>query len=331
MPANLTPEYIEAEQKYRKARTPEEKLKYLKEMIRLVPKHKGTERLRVELKKRLKQLQGEAERRRSKGGRAQPWEHVEPEGAGQIALVGLANVGKSTLLATVTNAKPEIADYPFSTFRPAVGMMPFEDIQIQLVDLPPLSDFTEGYVYNIIRQADVAALLIDLGPDAPDPGEALLELQARLEARKIRLVREEPDDDGLDESIQPLKAVIVGTKLDAEGASGRLEALKELVGEEFPVVGISARTGEGLDAMKRLFFEALDIVRVYTKKPGQPPSDEPYVLPKGSTVLEAAEEIHKELAERFKYARVWGSSEFPGQRVERDYLVQDKDVLEIHA
>lgn len=329
MPANLTPEYIEAEQKYRKARTPEEKLRYLREMIRLVPKHKGTERLRVELKKRLKQLQGEAERKKAKGGRAQPWEHVEPEGAGQIVLVGLPNSGKSTLLATVTNAKPEVADYPFSTFRPTVGMMPFEDIQIQLVDLPPLSDFTEGYVFNIIRQADAVALLVDLSQ--PDPGEAVLEIQGCLEERKIRLVREEPEDENLNDSIQPVKAIIVATKLDAEGACERLEELKELFSEDFPIVAISAKTGEGLDEMKRAFFEILSIVRVYTKKPGQPPSKDPYVLPKGSTVLEAAEEIHKELAEKFKYARVWGSSEFPGQRVERDHFVQDGDVIEIHA
>lgn len=329
MPANLTPEYIEAEQRYRKAATPEEKLRYLKEMIKLVPKHKGTERLRVDLKKRFKQLQQEVQKK-PKATRTQPWEHVEREGAGQIVLVGLPNAGKSSLLAAVTNAKPEIAEYPFSTFKPTVGMMPFEDVQIQLLDLPPLSDFVEGYVFNLIRQADAVALIVDLSE--PDPAESVWEALGRLEERKIQLGQEEGIFEDGSRTVVRLKTILVATKLDAEGARQRLRDLHELYGKEFPLVAVSTVTGEGIEEMKRAFFERLNIVRVYTKKPGQPASkDAPYVLKKGSTVLEAAEAIHHELAEKFKYARVWGSSEFPGQRVERDHVVQDGDILEIHA
>ncbi len=329
MPANLTPEYMEAERRYRKAGTPEEKLLCLKEMIKFVPKHKGTERLRVDLKKRLKQLQGEVQKK-PKATRAQPWEHVEHEGAGQIVLVGLPNTGKSTLLASVTNAKPEIAEYPFSTFKPTVGMMPFEDIQIQLVDLPPLSDFTEGYVFNLIRQADVAALPVDLSQ--PGPAEGVLEAMGRLEERKIQLVGGAVPERAGTGAPHRAKTILLATKLDAEGARERLEELREFYGEEFRIVAISAKTGEGLEGMRRAFFEVLSVVRVYTKKPGRPVSKEaPYVLPQGSTIVEAAKAVHHELAEKFKYARVWGSSEFPGQRVERDHVVQDGDVIEIHA
>jgi hypothetical protein len=329
MPANLTPQYIEAEQRYRKAATPEEKLRYLKEMIKLVPKHKGTERLRVDLKKRLKQLQQEIQKK-PKATRSQPWEHIEREGAGQIALVGLPNVGKSSLLAAVTNAKPEIAEYPFSTFRPSVGMMPFEDIQIQLVDLPPLSDFTEGYVFNLIRQADAAALLVDLS--GSDPGEAVLEALSRLEERKIQLTREGGLIEDSTKTIVRVKTIMMATKRDAEGSDGKLAELRELYGGDYKIVAISTATGEGIEEMKRAFFELLGIVRVYTKKPGRPASKEaPYVLPKGSTIVEATKAVHHELAEKIKYARIWGSSEFPGQRVERDHVVQDGDIIEIHA
>jgi len=328
MPANLTPEYLEAEGRYRRAKTPEEKLEALKEMIRLVPKHKGTERLRVDLKKRLNKLQQQLQKR-PKAARAQAWEHIEREGAGQITLVGPPNSGKSSLLAKVTNAKPEVADYPFSTFRPTVGMMAFEDIQIQLVDLPPISEFTEPWVFNLIRQADAAALVVDLS--ASDPAEGLLEVLGRLEERKIELVGGEPLDEDGTSPIKRQRTVILANKFDSEGAQESLKELEDLYGE-FTIVAVSVRRGVGLEAMRKALFELLGVVRVYTKKPGQPPSmDAPYVLPKGSTVFEVAEAIHHEIAQKFKYARVWGSSEFPGQRVERDHIVEDGDVIEIHT
>jgi hypothetical protein len=329
MPANLTPEYLEAEGRYRRAKTPEEKLEALKEMIRLVPKHKGTERLRVDLKKRLNKLQQQLQKR-PKATRTQTWDHIEREGAGQITLVGPPNSGKSTLLAKVTNAKPEIADYPFSTFKPTVGMMAFEDVQIQLVDLPPISEFTEPWVFNLIRQADAAAVVADLS--ASDPAEGILEAMGRLEERKIHLVGGEPLEEDGTSPIKRQRAIILANKLDSEGAQDNLKELEELYRDDFNIVAISTAKGLGLNEMRRALFELLGVVRIYTKKPGQPPSkDAPYVLPKGSTVFEVAEAIHHEIAQRFKYARVWGSSEFPGQRVERDHVVEDGDVIEIHT
>jgi ribosome-interacting GTPase 1 len=330
MTANLTPEYLEAERRYRQAKTPEEKITALKDMMTLVPKHKGTERLRVDLKKRLAKLQQEAQKK-PKVTRAQTWEHIDREGAGQVVLVGLPNSGKSTLLATVTNAQPEIADYPFSTFRPTVGMMPFEDVQIQLIDLPPLSEFAEPWVLSLIRQADAVALLVDLSQ--PDPSEDVMTALGLLEKARIQLVGkmhpEGPDGTG---SGTCKKTLLLATKLDAPGASEALQSLKELYGEEYSLLAISAKTREGLDPMRRTLFDFLEVVRVYTKKPGQPPSKEtPHVLPQGSTITQVARSIHHQLAEKFEYARVWGSAEFPGQRVERDHVVKDGDVIEIHA
>lgn len=325
MPANLPPEYLEAEQRYRQALTPQEKLSALKEMMALVPKHKGTEKLRVDLKRRWAKLNQEIQKRPKTAAHPQVLDHIEKEGAGQVVLVGPPNSGKSTLLATVTKAQPQIADYSFSTFKPTVGMMPFGDIQIQLIDLPPIWEHTEPWVFSLIRNADLAALVISLSEPAPE--EDLLTLLKFLERAKIPLVGQtEPPN-----TRAPKRALLVGTKLDAQGAAANARSLQALYGSEFPSVCVSAHRGENLELMKRLIFEGLDIVRVYTKKPGRPADKaHPYILPRGSTVLELARAIHHELAQKLKYARVWGSAEFDGQRVERHFILQDNDVVELH-
>ncbi|MFN4217685.1 MAG: TGS domain-containing protein [Candidatus Bipolaricaulia bacterium] len=329
MPANLPPEYIEAELRFRAAKSPEEKLAILRELMALVPKHKGTEKLRVELKRKWTKLQEELQQqqKKQKGGRSLAYDHIEREGAGQIALVGLPNCGKSSLLAAVTNAKPEIAEYPFSTFRPTVGMMPFEDVQLQLIDLPPLSEFTEPWVYSLIRQCDLVALLIDLSSETP--GEDFLTALDWLEKARIRLVGHTAAARPLEGTVK--RALVIGTKSDAEEAAQHLQELRSIADAQFQVIGISTISAEGLGELGQALFAGLNVVRVYTKKPGQPFKKElPYVLPAGSTVTDVARAIHKDLAEKFAYARVWGSAEFPGQRVERNYIVRDGDLLEFH-
>ncbi len=327
MPANLPPEYIEAELRFRAAKSPDEKLAILRELMALVPKHKGTEKLRVELKRKFAKLQEEIQQQKKhKGARGPSYDHIEREGAGQITLVGLPNCGKSSLLAAVTNAKPEIAEYPFSTFRPTVGMMPFEDVQLQLIDLPPLSEFTEPWVYSLIRQCDLVALLVDLSSETP--GEDLLTTLDWLEKARIRVVGHTSVVEGTG---TVKRAVIIGTKSDAAGAAHRLQELRAVADSQFSVIGVSTVSAEGLGELGKTLFVGLNVVRVYTKKPGQPFRKElPYVLPAGSTVTDVARAIHKDLAERFAYARVWGSAEFPGQRVERTYTVRDGDLLEFH-
>lgn len=327
MPANLPPEYIEAELRFRAAKSPDEKLAILRELMALVPKHKGTEKLRVELKRKWTKLQEEVQQqqKKQKSGRGFVFDHIEREGAGQITLVGLPNCGKSSLLAAVTNAKPEIAEYPFSTFRPTVGMMPFEDIQLQLIDLPPLSEFTEPWVYSLIRQCDLVALLIDLSSETP--GEDLLTALDWLEKARIRLVGHTTPT--LSGTVK--RAIIVGTKSDVDTAAQHLQELRSVADSQFRVIGVSTLSAEGLGELGKALFAGLNVVRVYTKKPGQPFKKElPYVLPAGSTVMDVARAIHKDLAEKFLYARVWGSAEFPGQRVERNYIVHDGDLLEFH-
>ena len=168
MPANLPPDYLRVEQRYREAATPEAKVEALQEMLAVIPKHKGTDHLRADLRKRLSAHRKEAQQTKKKGTRAAQLDHIEREGAGQVALVGVPNAGKSSIVAACTSAAVEVADYPFTTLRPAVGMMAFEDIQIQLVDLPPIHpDYTESWAFNIVRNADLTLLTIDLSLPAP--------------------------------------------------------------------------------------------------------------------------------------------------------------------
>jgi hypothetical protein len=328
MPANLTPQYLEAERRFRLAKTAPEKIEALEEMMAVIPKHKGTEKLRADIKRRLSKFRGEAQK---KGGPQRAYLFsVDRQGAGQAVLVGPPNSGKSSLLAALTHALPEVADYPFSTRKPLPGMMTFENIQIQLVDLPPIARVqTEGWVFSIIRNADLALLALDLQAlDLLEQTEALLE---ELERARILLGKwpsqREPDENGRWEK----RALMIGTKGEGESAQANLEALQGLYRERFHLIGASTLTGEGLEQVPARTFELLEIVRVYTKTPGKDPSyHEPVVLAKGSSILELASEIHKDFRHQLRYARIWGRGKYDGQKVERDYVVQDQDVVELH-
>ena len=330
MPANLPPQYLKVEEEYRKATTPEGRLEALRELYRLLPKHKGTEKLQSDLKQKMSRLRQEQERGKAGAKKGGLSHHVPAEGAGQVVLVGGPNVGKSTLLAALTNARPEIAPYPFTTRAPQPGIMMWQDVPIQLVDLPPIApEFFEPWVPNVIRAADAALLVVDLSSD--DVAEVALAVLDRLAAAHTELVGELPYDVE-DERIRHLKTVIVANQRDAEGAADRLEILGEWLGPRFPIVAVSGRTGEGLESVRTAAYHLLGVVRVYTKVPGKPADrDRPFTLPAGSTVLDLAREIHRDFEHSLKSARIWGTGVFDGQAVKRDHQLHDADVVEFHV
>lgn len=330
MPANLPPQYHKVEDEYRKAPTTEKRLEKLRELYRLLPKHKGTERLQSDLKQRMSQLKAELEQGRTAGKKTGTSYHVPREGAGQVALVGAPNAGKSTLLAALTNARPEIAAYPFTTRAPQPGIMMWQDVPVQLLDLPPVaSEFALAWLPSVIRSADAALLVADLSSD--DIAEAALSVLDRLAVAHTELVGELPYDVE-DESIRHLKTVMVAAKLDAPGARNRLEIIREWFSAKFPIEACSAHTGEGLESVRTATYHLLGVLRIYTKAPGKPVDrTKPFTLPVGSTIIDLARAIHRDFEHTLKSARIWGTGVFDGQTVKRDHELRDGDVVELHV
>lgn len=325
MPANLPPQYFDAEKRFRDAKTPAEKAAALEAMLAIMPHHKGTDKLRADLRRRLSKLKEEQEHR--KGGSRGTLFSVKREGAGQVALVGVPNAGKSQLVAALTHAEPVIADYPFTTQVPQAGMMAFENIQIQLVDLPPLTaDHTEPWAFNIMRSADCLLLLLDLSRDPVTELETIREV---LRGQRISLEGAEEGDLEPDSFIK--RYLLVGNKGDLPAAGENAARFKECYGDRFPLVMVSAKEGKQIAGLRQQLFSLLAILRVYSKRPGREADPSaPIILKRGSTVLDLAKEIHKDFVAKLQYARLWGSGRFDGQRVQRDYVLQDGDIIELH-
>jgi ribosome-interacting GTPase 1 len=345
MPANLPPEYFDAEKRFKQASTPVEKISALEDLIATVPKHKGTDKLRADLRRRLSQLRKDAVRKK-KGGRGDLYV-VQKEGAAQIALVGFPNSGKSSILASLTNASPVIAEYPISTLTPLPGMMPFEDIQIQLVDLPPIgNEATDGWVSGILRYADALLLVVDITEDPEIQAELLIE---QLERWNIHIITEhplpnpppsrgrvgvggKPSNSELQTSVGVFKrALLVANKKDLCETDDVFASLREKYEQLYPCIAISSLKKDNLEELKRAIFDLSGIIRVYSKPPGKEPDlSRPFTIPTGSTILDLAESIHKDFTYNLKFARIWGSAKFDGQRVEKSYILKDRDIVEFH-
>ncbi len=312
MPANLTPDYLAAEREYREARAPAERIAALERMLATLPKHKGTEKLQADLRRRLSQARKESQKKGP--AHSSPFYLVEREGAGQVVLIGPPNSGKSQLVCALTHARPEVADYPFTTRLPTPGMMNYEDVQIQLVDLPPISSqFMEPWIPQVIRNAHTGVLVVDLAES--ELLEQVEFIAGMLERNRL--------------GRPPL---LVGNKLDLPGAELGLAVLQDLYGDRYRCLGLSAATGRNLEVLVGAVFDVLGLVRVYTKAPGKKfDRTAPYVLRRGQTVEDAARLVHQDFAHRLKYARLFHLSGGPdGLLVERHHLVEDRDVLEFH-
>jgi hypothetical protein len=340
MPANLSPEYKAAEAAYRKAREPRERLELLREMLRTIPKHKGTERLQADIKARIKEVGDEIDVGRRGGGHGGPALVIRPEGAAQIALIGPPNAGKSLLHARLTASGAHDAPYPFTTQFPLPGMMPYEDVHFQLVDLPAIaSEHPVPWLQATLQGADAALFVVDVSE--PACVEQIADVNATLASRRVALSEDwqvrgtAPDDDAEkgDPFALRLPTLLVANKSDRiEHIDAELEALRELAGLGYPARTVSAATGHGLAELGAELFRRLGIVRVYTKAPGHAPEKtRPFTLRRGETVRDVARLVHRDLEHAVRYARVWGRSGFDGQQVGPEHIVADRDVVELHA
>ncbi len=340
MPANLSPEYKAAEAAYRKAREPRERLDLLREMLRTIPKHKGTERLQADIKARIKELGDEIDVGRRGGGHGGPALVIRPEGAAQIALVGPPNAGKSLLHARLTASGAHDAPYPFTTQFPLPGMMPYEEIHFQLIDLPAVAaEHPVVWLQATLQSADAALLVVDLGD--PACTDQIADVQSALAARRVALGddwrRHSTAPDEAEEEGDPfavcLPTLLVANKADRiEHIEAELEALRDLAGVRYPMLAVSAATGQGLRELGALLFRLLGVVRVYTKTPGHAAEKtKPFTLREGDTVRDVARLVHRDLEHAVRYARVWGRSGFDGQQVGPEHVLADRDVVELHA
>jgi uncharacterized protein len=329
MPANLPPQYIAAEQKLKTARDPEEKIAILEEMWSLLPRHKGTDKIQADLKRRISKLKKEAEE--GKKGRKGFSISVVREGAGQIVVVGPPNSGKSSLVAALTGANLKIAPYPFTTLIPCPVMMPWLDVQVQLVDLPAIAPgHLEFWCINIIRNSDAALLVVDAsGEECLDRAE---EVMGELAQRQICLgKRRGASSDAAREDVGT-RTMCVANKMDMGNSIEILSLIRERYTERFVIMPFSCTTYNPGDAeaLRRSVFALLDVIRIYSKGPGAKADlKQPFTVRSGSTVLDFAAHVHKDFARNLKQARVWGSARFPGQAVGREHLLRDGDVVEL--
>ncbi len=328
MPANLPPQYFETEKKLKTAKTPEERISILEELLAIVPKHKGTEKLQALLKTKIAKLKSTAQKKPTIAKHGAIFS-IDKAGAGQIILVGLPNAGKSMLVKSLTNANPEIGDYPFTTRIPSPAMMPFENIQIQLIDTPPITaDYMEYWHAELVKGADGVLAILDIS--SPNPASNLETLLNKLREKRIELI---PGNQSIPEEAPFFykRALIVANKDDAVASEANLATVKKILAAEFEFIPVSASRGDGLETLRRKIFSLLNVIRVYSKIPGKKADlKDPFTLKIGSSVMSLAKAVHKDFSQKLKYARIWSKNKYQGQKVNRDHILEDEDIIELH-
>ncbi len=326
MPTNLPPDFYDAEKRYRLAKSPTEKITCLEEMLSIIPKHKGTDHIRADYRRQISKLRTAS--RTQKGGSIHVSAfRIDREEPGQVVVLGSTNVGKSALVDALTNASPEVAPTPYTTWKPTPGMMLVDNVQIQLIDTPPLDrEYLEPDLIDLIRRSDLILLVLDLQTHPDQQLHTTIEI-----LRQNRIVPLHMKDSSEEEQyVWYVPVIVLTNKCDDESLDEICQVFRELLEDEWPIISISADTGRNLDQLKQAVFNSLEILRVYSKAPGEEPDfSEPVVMKQGATLEDFTQEIHKDFHEKLKFARVWGSTAFDGQMVQRDYVLQDGDVVEL--
>jgi ribosome-interacting GTPase 1 len=327
MPTNLPADYYNAEERFRSATTTEDKVKHLEEMLSTIPKHKGTDHLRADLRKKLSKLKTAATSKKTTKKQVSPY-HINKEGAGQVVIIGCTNAGKSTLVASQTNANPEVSEVPFTTWTPMPGMMMIDNIQVQLIDTPPFSeDYIDPEFLNLIRRVDLVLIMIDLHANPVQELEFVIEklLENRIAPHYLE---GKVQSEGF---LLYVPSLVLVNKYDSEEYGEHYEIFQELLEEEHPLIPASVKTGYNMDVLKKTIFEKLGVIRVYSKAPGKEADmTAPFVAEKGIQLADFAGKVHKDFQENLKSAKIWGTSaDFPGQQVSRDHVLEDEDVVEL--
>ncbi|MFC2169060.1 GTPase [Acidobacteriota bacterium] len=328
MPANLPPQYFDKEKELKTAKSTQEKIAIMEELLSLIPKHKGTEKLQALFKTKIAKLKSQTQKKPTIARRDSSF-HIEKSGAGQVVLIGPPNAGKSMLVKSLTNANPEIGDYPFTTRIPLQAMMKHENIQVQLIDTPPITpDYMEVWHAELIKNAEGLLILLDLS--SPNLSADLQMLLEKLFEKKITLVAEN-QQLLLNSSIIRKRALIVGNKKDLSSAPVDFDSVRNIIDPKFDPIQVSAFSGDNLEELKRRIFSLLHVLRVYSKIPGKKADlNNPFIFKQGSSLMDMTKAVHKDFAQKLKYARIWSRHKYQGQKVNRDYALEDEDIIELH-
>jgi len=324
MSANLPPQFYTISAKLKEVKTPEEKISILEELLAIVPKHKGTEKVQKDIKTKIAKLR----KQKPKKGKREDLYFVKKEGAGQIAIIGPANSGKSSLLNALTNAKAKVAPYSFTTETPKPAMMPYENILIQLVDTPPLSENSPAWLKGILKSADGFLAIFDLSQ------ENII--------KNIKDIEELLNDWGVADK----KILFLGNKADLKESKENLKKIEpkykiKIISclEETGVDEVKAssspspaKAGSVIEELKKEIFDLLEIVRIYTKTSNEPYPDfeHPFILKKNSRLIELADQIHQDFFFSFRYAKLFKKNSKKPRFVGKDYILEDEDIIEIH-
>ncbi len=331
MPANLPPQYYELEREFKAELDNVEKLRMAQELLRMMPKHKGTDKVQAEMKTKISKLKklisgGE----KSHGAKTSvSFDSIQKEGEKQIILIGPPNSGKSSLLDCFTHAKPLIADYPYTTREPMPGMMTFKHVPFQLIDTPPISEeLYESYMNGLIRTADLVVLVADLSTDNMEKDIDFI--LNKMEEKRINLIPSLPHEDEEYNKNSDKLTVISAHKSYEDESGKRLKILKEKF-NRFSLVATSILDEDSLENFKQAIFDSMKIIRVFTKRIGHAPVfDNPIVLPVGGNVQQAAIALHKDFAQKLKFAKLWGEGKHDGQKAMADFVLCDGDIIEFH-
>ncbi|MCX7857786.1 MAG: GTP-binding protein [Deltaproteobacteria bacterium] len=316
MPANLPPQYYEEEKKLKEARTPDEKIRIIERMLAIIPHHKGTDKLIGSLRAKIAKLKEERDKRPQTRKGIDALYNIKKEGAAQILFIGFPNSGKSSIVGALSEEYIEVADYPYTTKILQPRMMRYEDIWIQLVDTPALGDDnTNMWFGNMVRKADLICIVLSISEDV---------------WTEYELIKEELNPH-LEETKKPY--IVVVNKMDLTDHAHKYEELEEkLRNEKTLCIPVSATHLMNLHELKEKIFLMSGIIRIYSKLPGKKPDlDAPFTMKKGSTVLDFAEGIHKDFVKKLRYARLWRKETLNGMMVSKDFILEDRDIVELHV
>jgi hypothetical protein len=316
MPANLPPDYFVEEKKLREAKTIDEKISIIERMIAIAPHHKGTDKLIGSLRAKIAKLKEEKERRPQAQRRTDTLYNIKKEGAGQVLFLGFPNSGKSSIISALSGEPLEVADYPFTTRYLQQRMMRYEDILIQLIDTPAIGDESLPMWFNhMVAKADAIVIVVSLS-DALDVGYELV-----MEELRPVLTKEGRRNDSI---------ILCVNKFDLMQYRGDYERFERQLGGKVAILPISAKAEININPLKEMIFKAISVIRVYSKIPGKKPDMEvPFVLKYGSTVIECAEKIHKDFVEKLRYAKLWREGFYDGIMVSKDFILEDRDIIEL--